>query len=451
MAEHALPGGRKVIEALLALGRGLGYIARAEAPVIDGIDDAQANDVVWVTDKDQVFPLMLFEVESASANTAANNAVKVWAKPNTVFQKPLFFFHVYLTGDERSSRIDDLVGEYGRNNYRAYRLRRDGAFQLLRDVLEQHRRLKRVLHLSNLLDSIHSNVWMCELTELLQVIESLGFEDENGSWLAVYARLARDNTAFAAQYRRRLLQPIRNHLSEFRGVGFQNYMGDWYAEAVNCSLLALWDETNVAAHLQRFRGWQYDERRLAPMLRPDFGLSFDHDTFVLSIAPSMWGLFAVLFHRHDAAMKYFLKECLDILRNVNPKSFEDISNCGCWALHLAAEARDEVAFEEVRSVLNGQGGLPALLHREAHAGGSSVQDNHEWKQMLAEPRTTVPDIVTFKMSLSRKTLSKIEYAQRASQLALACIAHEECLDWGPDISTLLHAAVIGDALTERSG
>lgn len=259
MAEHSLPEGRKVIQALLALGRGLGYFARDEAAVIDGIDNAQANDVVWVTDKDQIFPLMLFEVESAVTNSAANNAVKVWAKPNTLFQKPLFFFHVYLTGDERSSRIDDLVWEYGRNNYRAYRLRRDGALKLLQDVLEQHRRLQRVLDLPNLLNAIDPEVWTCELTQLLQTVESLGFADEDGSWLPVYARLALDDSAFSEQYKRRLLQAAREHPSEFRGAGFGTYVGGWYAEAINCGLLALWDQGRAEVHLQRFRAWQYDK------------------------------------------------------------------------------------------------------------------------------------------------------------------------------------------------
>lgn len=125
MAEHTLPAGKQVIASLLKLGEGLGYHARAESPVIDGTSNLQANDVVWVTDRAQVFPLMLFEVESFASNSAANNAVKVWATKNIVFQKPLFFFHVFLTGGDDATRINDLVEEYGRHNYRAYRLEQD--------------------------------------------------------------------------------------------------------------------------------------------------------------------------------------------------------------------------------------------------------------------------------------------------------------------------------------
>lgn len=177
------------------------------------------------------------------------------------------------------------------------------------------------------------------------------------------------------------------------------------------------------------------------MLRPDFGLSRDNDTFILSIAPSMWGMFAVLFHRHRAALKYFLGECVDIVRNVNPHSYEDMVNCGCWALHLAAEARDESAFEEVRRMLNGQSGLPPILHRQAHSGGSSMEDSPEWNEVLSAERQLVPELDVFTRDLSRESLPPKAYAQRACDLALAGIAQDACLNWGPEICALLHAVV----------
>ena len=62
MAEHKLAPGRALIDGLKDLGQGLGYYAEGVHPVKEGSVNSPAVDVAWKADKEQPFPLMIFEV-----------------------------------------------------------------------------------------------------------------------------------------------------------------------------------------------------------------------------------------------------------------------------------------------------------------------------------------------------------------------------------------------------
>src|SRR5688572_7920119 len=131
MAEHSLPDGQQVINGLLALGNALNYWVEAELPIEKDKKNPQAVDVAWLSEKGQQYPLMIFEIESTTSNTIANNPLKVFGKPNQAFEKPLFFFHVMVTGGNGTSRTDDLRNQYGSHNYRVYTLADEGITQLV--------------------------------------------------------------------------------------------------------------------------------------------------------------------------------------------------------------------------------------------------------------------------------------------------------------------------------
>ena len=83
---------------------------------------------------------MIFEVESSASSSMANNAMKVLARDVDDFIKPLFFFHVLLSGGKDNERISSLRAQWGRHNYRVYRLCDDTEMQRLAvDILAQHR------------------------------------------------------------------------------------------------------------------------------------------------------------------------------------------------------------------------------------------------------------------------------------------------------------------------
>src|SRR5690349_18010236 len=103
MARHALQSSSDVIEALAQLGKAVGYQPVTEFAIDASAEKRQAIDVVWKQDGEQKFPLFVFEVESVASNSAANNALKVFSKAS--FEKPLFFFHVFVKAGTQSSRL----------------------------------------------------------------------------------------------------------------------------------------------------------------------------------------------------------------------------------------------------------------------------------------------------------------------------------------------------------
>jgi hypothetical protein len=156
MATHKLAAGAEFISALLSLGEALGYVAEEEFPTENGAIGGPAVDVAWLSDEGQRYPLMIFEVESAATNSAANNPVKVFGPPNEQFEKPLFLFHVFLTGGVNTSRLKNLRHVFDTHNYRTYTLARGEIPALLKDILSQHRRVPIGVDLVALADFLES-------------------------------------------------------------------------------------------------------------------------------------------------------------------------------------------------------------------------------------------------------------------------------------------------------
>src|SRR5690349_5896015 len=111
MGRHVLGPGKELIEGLRALGEALEYHVETDQPLL--ARHRQELDVAWFSEPGQQYPLMIFEVESAATNAASANPTKVFGKPNEVFEKPLFFFHIFLRVATETARIDDLRGLFG--------------------------------------------------------------------------------------------------------------------------------------------------------------------------------------------------------------------------------------------------------------------------------------------------------------------------------------------------
>ncbi len=102
---------------------------------------------------------MIFEVETRTTNAFANNAVKVFGQPNQDFEKPLFFFHIFLKGGRGTSRLKTLIYTFGSHNYRHYLLARGESTALLKDIFSQQRRLTRSLDLLALVSVLKRPEW----------------------------------------------------------------------------------------------------------------------------------------------------------------------------------------------------------------------------------------------------------------------------------------------------
>src|SRR3954454_22865241 len=58
----------------------------------------------------------IFEVESSASSSMANNAMKIFAQDVDDFVKPLFFFHVLLSGGADNERISSMRRQWGTHN-----------------------------------------------------------------------------------------------------------------------------------------------------------------------------------------------------------------------------------------------------------------------------------------------------------------------------------------------
>src|SRR4051812_44557182 len=118
MGEHKLETGINFIEGLKQLGSIMGYHIQSELSLDSSTHHSPAVDLAWFKEKNQKFPLFIFEVESAATNGMAYNPLKVFSKKNEKFEKPLFFFQVILKEGQNSAKVNDLKEMFGTHNYR---------------------------------------------------------------------------------------------------------------------------------------------------------------------------------------------------------------------------------------------------------------------------------------------------------------------------------------------
>jgi hypothetical protein len=108
MGKHQKSAGLDVIKLVGRLGAALGYHVGLEEPMFPGNPSTPYLDVTWRRDRHAKFPLFIFEVESLPTKSATDNVVKVFSRRTPSFQKPLFFFHVFVEQPSDTGRIDYL-------------------------------------------------------------------------------------------------------------------------------------------------------------------------------------------------------------------------------------------------------------------------------------------------------------------------------------------------------
>jgi hypothetical protein len=172
LARHRTKESVALINALVELGVTLGYHSEPEFPVTGS---GGAVDVAWCRNVTDQVPLFIFEVETTASSSAANNPLKVFGQMTADFPKPLFFFHVFLSKSENTERINLLQGQYGTQNYRAYRAPFQ-ATELITDVLNQHRRVVETLAIVRLVRGLQTPGWAgVDVHGVLEAVESEGF------------------------------------------------------------------------------------------------------------------------------------------------------------------------------------------------------------------------------------------------------------------------------------
>ena len=206
MSEHTLPTGKRLIRGLSELGSAMGYNVRREFPVISNPSGSPlAVDVAWFGDESQVYPLMIFEVETRGGNAIASNPLKVFAQDTKQFEKPLFYFQLVVHGASTSRRTELLERQYGNHNYRLYRLVRDEGTQLILDILRQHRRIRDEVDLVAVYEILTGSNWSKFVDPMAFLDEARALRLSERSQIAAFIHLARTHRSI----RKRLPRLIR--------------------------------------------------------------------------------------------------------------------------------------------------------------------------------------------------------------------------------------------------
>ncbi len=436
MPEHSLEQSLTVIDGLAMLGLKLGYHVAYEFPIEKDKENPQVVDVAWLLEEGQDFPLMIFEVESRASNTIANNPVKVYGKLNQSFEKPLFFFHVMLSTGRDTSRINDLVGLFGRHNYRAYRLDTGDVDRLVRDVLSQHRRITRKLNIRDLISTLESEYWVgVDINSVLLHAEQIGFERGTGRLLPQYAYLWQFDPRFGDHFVRYLQRRDQTPGAVGEKDEYPTYLGGHWSVPLHLGILCFTSHeiSTKESYFARLRNWQ--EEGFIRQIGPFFGLDKDYDKFILGSAAFVWGLVSLLMSDIPEAVNYICRQCRWILKEIETQPSRISLFTALWLLHASASTDIcEEFFNDARSFINERGGVPERILYEP-PGIIDIDHDHHWLEDRWNPNELVPEIDEF---------TKVEHyadeiAHKPVEFAIRSLADGIAQHrYGPELAILLN-------------
>jgi len=306
MSEHRLKTGKEIIEALAALGDALEYAVQTELPV-EKRSGGAAVDVAWFAEDEQRFPLMIFEVESSATNSMANNPAKVFGQSSENFERSLFFFHIIVRSGSQTSRIEQLRGVFGQHNYRVYPLERETATSLIKDILQQHRRIRRSFRVGAVMVVLLNTVKL--ITDRLSILESAADLGLTGAYLEDLARLGRQGSEAEELF----LIHLRHRIWDLRwpdtDIGYSAWMGSHWGFPIHLGILFAANSDLRTEVFARLRWWQ-EESSYASQIGPHFGLSEDYDRFMLCVSGTLWALLAALMLQDRKATSYVAEQSI---------------------------------------------------------------------------------------------------------------------------------------------
>jgi hypothetical protein len=307
MSIHTKPKGVEIISGISTMASALGYHAQEEYEIPGS---GAAIDVAWFAAADKRYPIFVFEVESSASSSMANNAMKVYARDVDQFIKPLFFFHVLLSGGPDNDRIRMLRKQWGNHNYRVYRLNDvDDLCRLILDILGQHRRINPNLDIDSLFSSLQHPAWSCvDTSPVLEVSEELEFD---ANFRGEIASLARQRHELRPEFIKRLKAEAIDG-RPFEG-SYDSYIGRAYGGLLELTLLVGIGEVEDSRGAGLLEAWQ--NRADMPMrwIGPYFGLDHHYDEFIIGIAPFLYGVSSLLCRRHPISRFWLLRDLSSIL------------------------------------------------------------------------------------------------------------------------------------------
>lgn len=376
-----------MISAVAALGEALGYAVEREYPVVSDQSNPPAVDVAWFAEKGQPYPLVIFEVESRASSGIANNALKVLGQDSSIFEKPLFFFHIVLSRSN-SSRIAALERVFGTYNYRCFSFADSNSMDVMSAALTQHRRLRDQLHLGPLLECLALDSWKeISPTALVHLIDSLGFK-------ADFVPVLAQRSLYDELTREAFIDWLANggwSQTEHTDSGYQTYIGYHWSHLVHPALVADAMPGRSEEMCRPFDNWQ---SKPTTRIGPNFGLSRDYDEFLIGISPVFLALIADLM---PTRVDVVLATMAEIRESLAP--WAGFPNA-IWALHLASGFDRPNHFHLARSHINDAGGVGenALY---TPPGFFDLNGDETWPSEIQQNPIEVPDLRNFRICVRR--------------------------------------------------
>ncbi len=436
MPKHKLRDGRNLIKGLAELGSALGYTVKEEVPVVVRRTRPPAIDIAWFREEGQDFPLMIFEVESRATNSAANNAVKVFGQPNERFQKPLFFFHLFLSSGGETSRLETLRFQFGSHHYRTYSLDQRDSTLLVTDVLSHHRRLSRQLDIERLASALNGDSWHdVELDVVLKHAEAEGFD---ARFLIRYCELGRSIPHFREHYLRLVEELGASDLDTPASSNYDSHIGYWWNQPLHIGLLAV-HRPDKCDYLNSLQHWQKNSSGLT-RIGPHFGLSRDYDDFLLGIAPAFLALLAALLSSVPNAGRYVADLYRPLLDHLQQAPMEASFGLALWLLQVAASMRDAERYEFARKYVNHRGGVSASLIYNPPSLVQFSEFDEAWSEAINEPSDPVPSMADYLRRLQLQHFGGPTSDDLLTSIVMDVLTDDKfLLGWAPRVLRALHS------------
>lgn len=397
MGVHQKEEGQKIISLLEALGNLLGYTVALEDFMFRGDQASPQLDVTWRKDEHARFPIFIFEVESEPTKSATDNVMKVFSRKTPDFQKPLFFFHIFVEQSVGKQRIDYLQANYDSLNYETYLVvNNEDCYRLIFDILDQHFRLDSSLNLYELIRLIENQdaivLTSNRVLEKLVEIKYDHFEHAN-FLLTLEALIVNENYPTIRDF---YLPYLARYLSyeDLPSQGYYYITAKGYSLVTHFAILLLLD---TQSDYQRvFEQLQIIEQDFQPwpLWAPFFGLSQDHDTVLVSEFPILLTVLCAAFAPTDYA-SYFSHKLKDILAKVRPPyNLHGL----IWLLIASQVARDEESYAFAQSTINDQEGIPFDL---ITAPTSFMSHEPDERLLRTENLVKIPDYSNWKTWLEQ--------------------------------------------------
>lgn len=404
MGHHTLDKGKELIAAIVEIGKILGYVAKKEFPIDKKRTNPPAVDVAWLSDEDHDFPLMIFEVESKIGGAIANNPVKIFGLPNESFEKPLFFFHIFLTTPDTSTKVDNLKSLFGLYNYRTYDLSKESDHtRLVTDIISQHRRLYKKIDVGAIIKVLKEPIWeFIDLEGLLIHIEKQQF---SSNYLKTYGSYYFEDPVFKKHYLRYLRSYIESKPNETIFQDYGTYWGYQWVDPIHYAILINTDPAKQKEYIEKFINWQ-EKSTYMSMIGPHLGLSRDYDEFIICLAPPFLSFLSVLLKHFQEGILYIADQLKIILEKLSSYAPRISFFSALWLLHIAAACLSERHFNFARAIINDNGGIseqflyapPNSIPLDSNDG---IAEFKAWSEDLQKNPIEVPELKAFKDRINR--------------------------------------------------